>query len=545
MKGQFERRGRMSRGSMAAVVAVLVVAAGAAFGASACGSSGSSGGTSPAATADVLRVAANAEFETGWDIRAVAPPGGEYMANMYETLLRINPQGSPEPYEPVLATSWESSSDGLVWTFHLRKGVTFHDGQPFNAQAVKYSFESTMKLGQGSSYILFPIKSIDVVDDYTIKFHLSQPVALERILGSEYGAYIYSPATKGIKTKDWVGHDYGSGPYKMVSASQGEQYTLARYDGYWGGWKNDQYKQIVVRIVKDAGTQRQLLEAGEIDYADLVDRDSVEALGAEPNIAVNKVDSMMQYCVVYNTKRAPLDDPIVRQALSWALPYQDMITMGTSGYAQKSIGYVAHTLFPYNPDLPQYQPDPAKAQELLTQAGYPGGKGIHPLDFIYYSEDAVTSKMAPLVKEAWEKLGLTVNLHSVLASQGFAQIAGPEDKRQDVVMEAEYPSYPAGFDMLYYQFYTQPSVTFNSSYWSSKETDALMTKAWALEPTDLTASKALYDQCQNLLIENAPTAPVCDPTDIYASSKAITLHEGALSAYYPKTLFWYKVTLTK
>jgi len=539
MKSQFNRRRRVSRGSIAVVVAVLLVAAGAAFGLSACGG----GSTAPAATADVLRVAANSEFETGWDIRACAPPAGEYMANMYETLLRMNPQGSAEPFEPVLATSWESSDDGTVWTFHLREGVTFHDGQQFNAEAVKYSLTSTMKLGKGSAYILYPLKTIEVVDDYTVRFHLSQPVPLERILGSEYGAYMYSPATKGIGDKDWVGRSYGTGPYKVESASQGEQYTLARYEGYWGGWKDDQYKQVVVRVVKDAGTQRQLLEAGEVDFIDLVDRDSVEALGGNPDLVVDKVDSMMQYCVVYNTKRAPLSNPIVRQALSWALPYSDIIELGTNGYSTKSIGYVANSLFPYNADLPQYQLDETKAKELLAEAGYPGGKGIDALDLIYYSEDAVTSKFAPLVKEAWEKVGVPVNLHSVLASQGFAQIAGPEDKRQDVVIEVEYPSFPAGYDMLYYQFHTQPVVSFNSSYWSSKETDALMDKAWALEPTDIAAAKTLYDQCQNLLIENAPTAPVCDPLSIYASSKAITLHEGALSAYYPKTLFWYKVTL--
>lgn len=521
------------------VIGIVVLAAVAGLGLMACGGSDSSS----TATADILRVAANGDFETGWDIRAAAPPVGEYMANMYETLLRLNPEGSAEPYEPVLATSWESSDDGLVWTFHLREGVTFHDGETFNAQAVKYALDTTKKLGKGSSYILAPIKSIEVVDDYTVEFQLSQAVPLERILGSEYGAYIFSPATKGIKAKEWIGHDYGTGPYKIQSASAGEEYVFVRDDNYWGDWDDNQYKKVVVQIVKDAGTQRQLLEAGQVDYVDLVDRDSIEAMESAGTVSIDKIESMRQYCVCYNTGRSPLDDKLVRQALSYALPYEDIIELGTSGYAEKSVGYVTNTLFPYNADLPQYTYDVTKAKELLAEAGYANGKGIHSLEVIYYSEDAVTSKFAPLVKEAWEKLGIKVKLQSVLASQGFAQVAGDENERQDVVIETEYPSYPAGYDMLYYQFHTQPYVSFNSSYWSSAETDELMDKAWALEPTDTAAAQEIYDQCQELLIDNAPTAPICDVTDVYASSKAITLGEGALSEYYPKTLFWYKVTL--
>jgi peptide/nickel transport system substrate-binding protein len=524
------------------VISLAVLLAAAACIVAGCGSSSDTASTTTT-NDSILRIAANSDCETGWDIRAAAPPAGEYLANMYETLLRINPQGSAEPYEPVLATSWESSDDGLEWTFHLREGVTFHDGEPFNAQAVKFSLESTMKLGQGSAYILAPIEKIQVVDDSTVKFTLNQSAPLEKILGSEYGAYMYSPATKSIKKSEWKGHSYGTGPYKVVKASEGEQYVFDANKDYWGGWKDDQYQKIDVRVVKDAGTQRQLLESGEVDFVDIVDRDSVEALSQSPTVTVNKVDSMRQYCVCFNTGRAPLTDKVVRQALSWALPYDDIIELGTAGYSTKSVGYVPESLFPYNADLPQYTTDLAKAKQLLADAGYANGEGIHTLDVIYYSEDAVTSKFAPLVKEAWEELGIKVNLHAVLASQGFAQIAGPENKRQDVVIETEYPSFPAGYDMLYYQFHTQPTVSFNSSYWASGETDKLMDQAWALEPTDTAAAKQLYDECQQILIDNAPTAPVCDPLDIYASAKTLAMDEGALSEYYPKTLFWYKVRL--
>jgi peptide/nickel transport system substrate-binding protein len=505
-------------------------------------SSGCGGGTPTQTTtpaADVLRLANATEFAGGWDPRASGGNEVTYLANMYETLLRANPAGSTEPFEPVLATSWKVSSDGLEWTFTLRQGVKFHDGQPFNADAVKYSIDATKELGQGVAYILDSIKSVEVVDAYTVKFVLSDPVPLDRILSAEYAAYMFSPATKGQKSEWWVGKDYGTGPYTLTTSKPGEQYVFARYADYWGGWKDSQYKQVVVNIVQEAGTQRQMLEGGEVDFTYQVARDSVSALKQNTDLTVHEVPSQIQYNVVFNTLRAPLNNVKVRQALAYAIPYDDVITVGVNGFANKSSGMVPKGLFPYNPDLAKYTTDLDKAKALLAEAGYPNGTGIHKLRLVYWSDSAgaVYEKAAPLIKEAWAKLGVTVDVQPMLSSQGYAMATGAESQRQDVILDKQWPSFPDGEDMLWYQWHSQ-EVSYNWSYWSSKETDKLMDDAFALESTDLTKAKELYDQCQTLLVENVPCAPLFDYIDIYASRAAVTLQDGALNTNYPLVLRW-------
>jgi peptide/nickel transport system substrate-binding protein len=108
-------------------------------------------------------------------------------SNCYETLTFYNPPGSDEVLSPLLATSWETNEGATEWTFHLREGVTFHNGDPFNAEAVKGAYENTMEMGVGAAYMLDPIEEIEVVDDYTVMFKLGYPAPLDLIASSGYG----------------------------------------------------------------------------------------------------------------------------------------------------------------------------------------------------------------------------------------------------------------------------------------------------------------------------------------------------------------------
>ncbi len=125
------------------------------------------------------------------------------LVNVYEPLVYYNPPGSKALLRPELATSWEKSEDGLTWTFHLRKGVKFHDGEPFNASAVKYSIDLTIEMKKGAYYIWAPVKEIKVVDDYTVQFLLKEPAPIDLIASSQYGAYIFSPKA-GEQGSEWV-----------------------------------------------------------------------------------------------------------------------------------------------------------------------------------------------------------------------------------------------------------------------------------------------------------------------------------------------------
>ncbi len=109
------------------------------------------------------------------------------VGNAYETLVFYNPPGSEEVLGPALATSWESSEDGLTWTFHLRKGVKFHDGTDFNAEAVEYSVERTIDLGLGAAFIWDAVEEVNVIDDYTVEFKLKYAAPLDLVAASGYG----------------------------------------------------------------------------------------------------------------------------------------------------------------------------------------------------------------------------------------------------------------------------------------------------------------------------------------------------------------------
>lgn len=534
------KRGSRSRSFFIVIVSAALLTAFSALGMLASGCGGGGDGETEQASApvaDVLTLACANEYAAGWDPRVSGGNEIVYMANMYETLLRVNPPGSTEPFEPVLATSWESSPDSTEWTFKLREGVTFHDGTPCNAEAVKYSIDATKELGEGVSYVLDPIESVEVVDDYTVKFVLNGPAPLDRVLSAEYAAFIFSPATEGKPSDWWIGKSYGTGPYKIESFKQGEEHVYARHPDYWDGWSDDEYKKVVVRIVAEAGTQRQMLEGGEVDFVYQVDRDAVSALESNPNVVVEEVPSLVQFNLVLNTLRAPLDNVKVRQALAWATPYEDIIEVGVNGFAAKSVGMVPKGLFPYEPSLPSYDYDPEKAKQLLAEAGYPDGEGMRKLVVVYWSDAPFQSKYAPLVKEAWEGIGVPVELQPMLSQQGYARATGPEDKRQDVVIDRQWPSIPHGYDMLWYQWHSQ-DLAYNWSYWSSAETDELMDEAWEVEPSDVAKAKELYDECQELLIENVPCIPMFDLVDIYASSATVKVEKGGLNTNYPLVLFW-------
>lgn len=168
---------------------------------------------------NVLTVATTANITT-WDPVASFSTEALYMAQMYEQLLRINPPGSAEPYTPLLAESWESNEDGTVWTFHLREGVTFHDGEPLTAEAVKMSIEAAADHA-GASFIWLPLDTIEVVDDLTVQFNLSYAAPFELIASSLYGAWIISPkaleAAAADETYFEQGIEAGTGPYMLDS----------------------------------------------------------------------------------------------------------------------------------------------------------------------------------------------------------------------------------------------------------------------------------------------------------------------------------------
>ena len=538
MKQRSSRPGRVATAaSLVAIVALLAVVV-----ATGCGSSSSSS-SSPTPKADILRLAYSSTVTT-WDPSASFSTEVVYMANVYEPLIYANAPGSAEPFSPALATSWEVAKNGLSWTFHLRQGVTFHDGTPFNADAVKYSIDRTKKINLGAAYLWAPVKSVQVVDPNTVKLLLSYPVALDRIAAASSGSWMFSPATASKGNKWWdQGHEDGTGPWILQSYKPNQELVFVRNTKWWGTWSDNQFQKVVVDIVSEAGTQQQELEAGQIDYAGLVARDQVSALSANPNIDVIKGQSWNSYLMFFNTQRKPLDNVKVRQALSYAVPYQDIITVGANGLGTQAKGPVPVGLWPNaQGNVPQYSTDLAKAKQLLSDAGYPNGG--FTLNLTYAAENPLEVAFAPVIKESFAKIGVKVNVQKLLWNQQWAKAKGPAAQRQDLFCLLWWPSLPDGYDNMNSMFRPETAPAWNLAYWYNADFDKLLTQAYRLSaiPTGLAQSQQKYNEAQNMLVDQAPAAYLFDAQYVVAKLKTITMTPGAANPNYPQVLFWTHVT---
>ena len=535
----FSRR----HGMLLAVLALAAVALVALLAAAGCGGGG---GTSASPTAgpkaDIFRAAYSSTITT-WDPSPSYSTEVVYMANLYEPLIYANPPGSAEPFSPALATSWEVSPDGLEWTFKLREGVTFHDGTPFNADAVKYSIDRTKKLNLGAAYIWAPVKEVVVVDEYTVKFVLSNPTALDRIAGASSGSWIFSPATADKDQAWWdEGNEAGTGPWMLESYKPNEELVFVRNPKWWGEWKDNQFQKIVIKIVAEAGTQRQMIEAGEVDYIGLVARDQVDAIAAGGSVDIVKAQTWNSYLMFFNTQKKPLDNVKVRQALSYAIPSEDLITVGANGLGTQADGPVPVGLWPNAAGgLPQYTYDLEKAKQLLAEAGYPDGG--FKLTLTHAAENPLEQRFAPLIKESFAKIGVDVTVQPLLWNQQWAKAKGAADKRQDLLVLLWWPSYPDGYDNLYSMFTTEKDPAWNLAYWYNADYDQTLDEAHKLSATDVAKSQELYTEAQTMLIDDAPAAYLFDALGVTAKLKTIKLGAMAINPNYPQVLFWTAVTL--
>ncbi|MBN2116226.1 MAG: ABC transporter substrate-binding protein [Anaerolineales bacterium] len=486
----------------------------------------------PATTAPampvVLKIANTANITT-WDPVASFSTEASYLANVYEQLLRINPLGSAEQYTPLLAESWEVSDDGLSYTFHLRSGVKFHDGEPLNAEAVKKSIEAAADHA-GASFIWLPLDSVEVVDDLTVKLNLTYAAPVDLIASSLYGAWIVSPKALDAAAADenfWSdGKSHGTGPYTVESYTPDAEIVFTRNEDYWGGWEDGQFDKVVVSIVPEAAVRVQMLEGGDVDLITAPPLDNLNIFESNPNFTVYREPSFFNYVGFFNTLRPPLDDVKVRQALSYAIPYDDIIAIGAQGLGTQSFGPVPAGVFPWDGSVFQYKYDLEKAKELLKEAGHEGGG--FDIRLTYAAENATEEAFAPLIKDSFAQIGVNVSIEPMAWSQQWELAKADPANAQDMFLLLYWPTYSdAGADNMWSMFYAGAeapylNVTkFNLSYWKNDQYNGLMDEAGALTATDYEGSKAKYVEAMKILIEEAPAVLFFDTMDVFIVPKHI------------------------
>lgn len=433
------------------------------------------------------------------------------LASVYEPLVWYNPPGSAEMLSPGLATSWESNEEGTEWTFYLRQGVVFHDGTPFTAEAVKASVEATKELGLGAAWIWGPVEKIEIIDDYTVKFHLNYSTPLDLIASSNYAAWIMSPSA-AKQPNEWFneGHEAGTGPYVLESYAPGERAVLARFEDYWGGWREGQFDRIILQVVADAATRTQMIQSGEADVTNTLPKEVLPALQADPNLIVDNVNAFENWHWTLNTKRPPLNDVRVRQALAYSFPYQSCVEDVGGGYMERNNQAIPNGMLGHDDALKGYDTDMDMAARLLAEAGFPDG-GFKLL-LTYITGETTKEQCAVLWQKNLQQLGIDLVIQEMTweAMWDLAKGDPLSPNVQDVGATYWWPSYITAYDFLYAMYHCEEETLYNWSYYCNPKVDELMDTAWTIETTDPERAKEMYSQAQQILLDDAVAIFIAD-----------------------------------
>lgn len=289
------------------------------------------------------------------------------LQNIFEGLVAMDRTGK---IVPALAESWTVSADGLTYTFKLRPNARFHDGTPFSARDVKFSFERAVAPDSTNAqrWIFTPIAGIEAPDPVTVTITLKQPTA-NFVYGLAWGdAIIVSPATAA----DNKTRPVGTGPFKFARWNRGDRLEFERNAEYWG--PKPALARAVFRFIGDPQAQVAALRAGDIDaFTNLSAPEAIPQLKADPKLKVTLGKTEGETILAINNAKAPFSDVRVRQAISHVLD-RKTIALGVYGFDLDYIGSHFSPLHPAYVDLTgTYPVDIAKAKSLLAAAGFPNG----------------------------------------------------------------------------------------------------------------------------------------------------------------------------
>lgn len=500
-----------------------------------CGKRSDNVKTNTSEETDVIFYAYHSIPILNWD------PSGELsncvivMNNIYETLLRFN--AKTKKFENVLATDYESSEDGLVWNFKLREDVKFHDGTLFNAESVKYSIERTKKMGLGTSYIWDSVESINIINDYEVEFRLFYPAPVDIIASCPYSAFMM-PTSIEDKPDNWFveGNACGTGPYMLQDFSMGDEVILTKYDDYWKGWKEEHFEKAIIKKVSETSSRRQMIESGEADLVVELPPEDIEALKTSENVVVEIVPSFMNLMGFFNTQKKPLNDVKVRQALSYAVPYKDVVEYAMGGHAKQSYGAIPGGMWGHSKDLLQYNYDLNKSKQLLEEAGIKGGE--LQLLLTYTTGDEAQKKMAELYKAELSKIGVELEIRAMPweSQWDYARSTNPEN-RQDILLMYWWPDIATPYSWMRGLFHTEEPISLNLAYYSNLEFDRMINEAQNETAIDIEKAERKYIAAQKVLIEDVPAIFIYDKDVVWVKSKTLEGHVDNPS--YPLVVFFY------
>jgi peptide/nickel transport system substrate-binding protein len=454
-------------------------------------------------------------------------PGAWVYFNILEPLLILDHNMN---ITPKLATSYKVLSPEKV-RFHLRKNVKFHDGTPFNAEAVKFTFEKAYKSQPQARWasLAGPIDRVEVIDDYTVDVITKEPYGpILRSMAMSYTG-ILSPTAVKKMGPDFARSPVGTGPFKFKEWKTNDHITLVRNEDYWG--KKAYLDQVVFRVIPEEGARTIALKTGEVDFIIHVAPTEIANFEKDKNFVVHKATGLQVFHIGLNLSKPPLDDVRVRRALAHAVNVDYILKHIMEGSATKPRSYVSPGVFGFKDmNLDKLYPyDKGKALALLAEAGWKPGpdkilrKGDEKLTLThiaargrYMKDGEVTEAVQAMLKE----IGVDVNLQFGEWGSVFTQIRSP--KLDHHMFTLAWITTNADGDYSFYNLFHSkgiPPTSWNSYRYNNPKVDKLVEEARAtLDPKK---RAKLYGEVQDILAKDVVMLPIYNSNMIYVSQNYV------------------------
>lgn len=375
--------------------------------------------------------------------------------NTYDML--VYPLETGKAPVPWLAESWDVSEDGLTYTFHLKKGVLFHDRTELKAEDVAFSMDRMLRINMGFSWLwkgILDPGDVEVIDDYTVAFHLNLNL----------GPFIATLVQFGIVNKDLIianmkagefgefgdygqeyleTHDAGSGPYIPERVELGDRIIFRKFDGYWRGWEKGQIEKVRWLVVPEPATIVVMMKKGEADMSEQwLSPEAFEDMAATPGVVVEENPQMQLFFLQMNNKKPPFDDVNVRRAISYAFDYKTAVEAIFKGGVQAE-GPVPVLMPGHNPKVHVYYQDFDLAKLYLEQSKYSMEelKGM-TLTYVYVRGLEIERKVGLLLADNLREIGFDVKIRSELWGTVTDMATKPEATPHFTAIyhTAKYPS---------------------------------------------------------------------------------------------------------
>ena len=433
--------------------------------------------------------------------------------NLYDTLVYPTPDGSSKPH---LAERWETSDDGLTWTFYLQHGVKFHNGSELTAEDVVFSMDRLTTIGEGYGYLFEGrVESSEAVDKYTVRFHMNEPygpflTTLVRlyILNKEEVMANIDPSGSYGELGDYgkqylLTHDCGSGPYKLKEMRLEEYLLMERFGEHWGEFAPNAPDEVKFIGTTEPITVRTMMARQELEISDQWQTtESLKSLSEQEGIDIATFYLGTIFYYMIHTKLPPTDDIHFRKAMAYGLDYQSMIDMIFPG-SRPAVGPIAPGFPGHNPDVVTYTYDPDKAKEELQQSAYADQLAQYPVEVHWAAEVPDEEKAALLFMSNMAELGIQVKIVKTPWMSMVEEMA-TEETSPSISTIFVSPHYAEAGSLLESRYHSKSAPTWEQNEWLlDEELDAMLDKAIAT--IDQEERFAVYREIQKKIADLCPS----------------------------------------